>query len=81
MAAYTGLQEAEFRAEDLGCSATRHQREVGTGYFYKVSEVISLGRASNTMALGDSRKPRSSSDRGPATPFSLPPPLAQPVRG
>jgi isocitrate lyase len=53
MTAYTELQEAEFRAEDLGYSATRHQREVGTGYFDKVSEVISAGRAS-TLALGES---------------------------
>jgi isocitrate lyase len=53
MAAYTELQEAEFRAEELGYSATRHQREVGTGYFDKVSEVISAGRAS-TLAMGDS---------------------------
>jgi isocitrate lyase len=53
MAAYTELQEAEFRAEEQGYSATRHQREVGTGYFDKVSEVISAGRAS-TLAMGDS---------------------------
>jgi isocitrate lyase len=53
MTAYTELQEAEFRAEDLGYSATRHQREVGTGYFDKVSEVISTGRAS-TLAMGKS---------------------------
>jgi isocitrate lyase len=53
MTAYTELQEAEFRAEDLGYSATRHQREVGTGYFDKVSEVISTGRAS-TLAMGES---------------------------
>jgi isocitrate lyase len=53
MTAYTELQEAEFRAEDLGYTATRHQREVGTGYFDKVSEVISAGRAS-TLAMGES---------------------------
>jgi isocitrate lyase len=53
MTAYTELQEAEFRAEDLGYSATRHQREVGTGYFDKVSEVISTGRAS-TLAMDES---------------------------
>jgi isocitrate lyase len=53
MTAYTELQEAEFRAEDLGYTATRHQREVGTGYFDKVSEVISAGCAS-TLAMGES---------------------------
>jgi isocitrate lyase len=50
MAAYSDLQQAEFAAESAGYSATRHQREVGTGYFDQVAEVISGGRAS-TLAL------------------------------
>jgi isocitrate lyase len=50
MSAYSELQEAEFAAENAGYTATRHQREVGTGYFDAVTEVISGGRAS-TMAL------------------------------
>ena len=53
MAAYSELQEAEFAAEEDGYTATRHQREVGTGYFDQVAEVISGGLAS-TLALGDS---------------------------
>ena len=53
MAAYSELQQAEFAAENDGYSATRHQREVGTGYFDEVSEVISGGRSS-TLALEDS---------------------------
>src|SRR5207244_4551896 len=53
MEAYTELQEAEFAAEQCGYTATRHQREVGTGYFDKVSETVSGGRAS-TLALGES---------------------------
>jgi isocitrate lyase len=53
MSAYSELQEAEFAAENVGYSATRHQREVGTGYFDAVTEVISGGRAS-TMALEES---------------------------
>ena len=53
MAAYTELQQAEFAAERTGYTATRHQREVGTGYFDVVTEVISGGRAS-TKALDDS---------------------------
>jgi isocitrate lyase len=53
MAAYSELQEAEFTAEGVGYSATRHQREVGTGYFDAVTEVISGGKAS-TMALEES---------------------------
>ena len=53
MAAYTELQESEFAAEPLGYTATRHQREVGTGYFDRVTETLSAGPAS-TLALGDS---------------------------
>ena len=50
MAAYSELQQAEFAAEASGYTATRHQREVGTGYFDQVAEVISAGSAS-TLAL------------------------------
>jgi isocitrate lyase len=50
MYAYANLQEAEFAAEAEGYTATRHQREVGTGYFDAVAEIISGGDAS-TLAL------------------------------
>ena len=53
MTAYSELQEAEFASEGHGYSATRHQREVGTGYFDQVALTIS-GGASSTTALGDS---------------------------
>ena len=53
MTAYSRLQEAEFGSEEHGYTATRHQREVGTGYFDKVSQVIS-GGTSSTLALEDS---------------------------
>ncbi len=53
MAAYSELQQKEFAAEAQGYSATRHQREVGTGYFDEVTMVIS-GGASSTTALADS---------------------------
>ena len=53
MAAYSMLQEREFAAEVDGYTATRHQREVGTGYFDAVSNVISGGNSS-TLALEDS---------------------------
>ena len=53
MAAYSALQQAEFGAEPSGYSATRHQREVGTGYFDQVAQVISGGAAS-TLALEES---------------------------
>jgi isocitrate lyase len=53
MTAYSELQQREFAAEKQGYSATRHQREVGTGYFDEVAQVISGGEAS-TLALHDS---------------------------
>lgn len=50
MKAYSALQQEEFGAESMGYSATKHQREVGTGYFDTVSNVISAG-TSSTLAL------------------------------
>ena len=52
MAAYSELQQAEFGAEQHGYTATRHQREVGTGYFDEVSLVISGGQSSTTALAG-----------------------------
>ena len=53
MAAYTELQQREFADEPRGYTATRHQHEVGTGYFDLVAQVISGGTAS-TLALTES---------------------------
>ena len=53
MSAYSEVQQAEFAAEKNGYTATRHQREVGTGYFDAVAEVLSGGKAS-TLALHES---------------------------
>jgi isocitrate lyase len=50
MSAYSELQQAEFAIEADGYEATRHQREVGTGYFDEVTQVIS-GGTSTTKAL------------------------------
>ena len=50
MSAYVDLQEREFAAESKGYTATRHQREVGTGYFDEVLQTI-CGRDSATCAL------------------------------
>jgi isocitrate lyase len=52
MAAYSELQEAEFSAEEDGYTATRHQREVGTGYFDAVAEVIAGGESSTAALRG-----------------------------
>lgn len=54
MGAYSRLvQEREFAAEEKGYTATRHQREVGTGYFDEVAQVIAGGESS-TVALAGS---------------------------
>ncbi len=53
MGAYSELQQAEFDAEKNGYTATRHQREVGTGYFDQVLMAVTEGRAS-TGALAHS---------------------------
>ena len=50
MSAYARLQEREFELEPSGYTATRHQAEVGTGYFDRVSEIVSQG-AGSTLAL------------------------------
>jgi isocitrate lyase len=53
MAAYSELQQAEFAAEANGYTATRHQREVGTGYFDAIAQAVAGGESSTT-ALAES---------------------------
>jgi isocitrate lyase len=50
MSAYAELQSAEFASEEFGYTATKHQREVGTGYFDEVAKAIGGGQSS-TVAL------------------------------
>ena len=50
MTAYVALQEREFALEDEGYTATRHQREVGAGYFDQVMQAVT-GGVSSTLAL------------------------------
>jgi isocitrate lyase len=52
MAAYSELQQAEFAMEQYGYTATRHQREVGTGYFDEVAQAIASGMSSTTALVG-----------------------------
>ena len=52
MAAYSELQQAEFASEADGYTATRHQREVGTGWFDAVATAASGGRSSTTAMAG-----------------------------
>jgi isocitrate lyase len=56
MAAYSELQQAEFDSEQYGYTATRHQREVGTGYFDQVSMIISGGTSSTTALKGSTEE-------------------------
>lgn len=56
MAAYSELQEAEFSVEADGYTATKHQREVGTGYFDDVAQVIAGGKSSTTALHGSTEQ-------------------------
>jgi isocitrate lyase len=56
MSAYVALQQAEFAAEKKGYTATKHQREVGTGYFDEVVQVIQGGQSSVTAIAGSTEE-------------------------
>jgi isocitrate lyase len=56
MPAYVRLQEREFELEADGYTAVRHQREVGTGYFDAVSQVVSGGASSTTALEGSTER-------------------------
>lgn len=56
MAAYVELQEAEFAAEKFGYTATKHQREVGTGYFDTLTQVIGGGHSSLSALSGSTEE-------------------------
>jgi len=56
MAAYSQLQQAEFASESDGYTATRHQREVGTGYFDAVSNAVAGGSSSTTALDGSTEQ-------------------------
>lgn len=56
MPAYVRLQAEEFSAESDGYTATRHQREAGTGYFDQVLVTITAGAASTGALQGSTEK-------------------------
>ena len=56
MSAYVELQTAEFAAEKDGYTATKHQREVGTGYFDQVTQVIAGANSSITALKGSTEE-------------------------
>jgi isocitrate lyase len=56
MSAYVRLQRHEFELEELGYTATKHQHEVGTGYFDLVAQAISRGTSSTTALAGSTER-------------------------
>ena len=56
MSAYVTLQQAEFDAEASGYTATRHQREVGAGYFDEVTQAVMAGLSSTTALHGSTEE-------------------------
>jgi isocitrate lyase len=56
MAAYAEFQQSEFSSEPFGYTATRHQREVGTGYFDAVAQTVSDGKSSTTALDGSTEE-------------------------
>jgi isocitrate lyase len=56
MSAYADFQEGEFASESLGYTATRHQREVGTGYFDEIAKVVGGGQSSTTALSGSTEE-------------------------
>ena len=56
MSAYSELQQKEFAAEPMGYTATKHQHEVGTGYFDLVTNLVSGGESSTTALTGSTEE-------------------------
>ena len=56
MTAYVKLQQAEFAAEANGYTATKHQREVGTGYFDEITQAVQAGKSSVTALTGSTEE-------------------------
>jgi len=65
MTAYVKLQQDEFAAEPIGYTATKHQREVGAGYFDAVTQVVSGGASSVTAMTGSTEEQQFTSQSSP----------------
>jgi isocitrate lyase len=66
MTAYVELQEREFALEDEGYTATRHQREVGAGYFDQVMQAVSNGLSSTLALTGSTEEQQFDRERSAA---------------
>jgi isocitrate lyase len=64
MSAYVSLQQAEFAAESRGYTATKHQREVGAGYFDDVTQTVTSGTSSITALTGSTEEAQFHSKKG-----------------
>src|SRR3546814_16458439 len=64
MSAFVELQQKEFAAADLGFTAVKHQREVGTGYFDAVTQTIEGGQSSTTALAGSTEEAQFESASG-----------------
>ena len=82
MAAYSELQEAEFRAEEAGYAAVKHQSFVGTGYFDDVAQVLS-GGLTTTLAMDGSTEEEQFAPKAKPAPAASGPTRARadPARG
>jgi isocitrate lyase len=67
MPAYVRVQEREFELEDEGYTASRHQREVGAGYFDEVAQIVAGGAASTTALTGSTEEAQFDSPESPVT--------------
>ena len=67
MDAYSELQQAEFAAEEHGYTATKHQREVGAGYFDEVAQIVAGGSASTTALTGSTEETQFDTPESPVT--------------
>ncbi|UXA70750.1 isocitrate lyase [Xanthomonas prunicola] len=63
MSAFVELQQAEFDAAQMGFTAVKHQREVGTGYFDAVTQAIQQGQSSTTALRGSTEEEQFHSDK------------------
>jgi isocitrate lyase len=66
MPAYVRLQEREFELEPAGYTATRHQREVGAGWFDQIAQAVSGGTSSTLALKGSTEEAQFDGNGGPA---------------
>jgi isocitrate lyase len=73
MPAYAEFQQREFASEPRGYTATRHQREVGTGYFDEVAKIVGGGASSTTALTGSTEEAQFTSSSTPVSTTSSTP--------